>query len=272
MPQTRILARVLAEPKKAVFYLYFYTIGALRRKRDVRVVGSLDRQYLFWKIFRLLGLRQSNNAATSVVVQHIDSTLAEPTPNAINGLCTDISKTRIASAFEEVFGYSLKVDPNRHSGLMVEKSELNAVHDARVVEGPIAARDGFVYQRLVDNSVDGDLVEDLRPCVVGDTIAFVYRKRRSVTQRFANVNVAIDVAGVADVFSPDEAGNLIQLAKTIHLDVGELDVLRDNASGLIYVVDAAKTPHSPGDACIKVAGVGAMHSAAAAFRRQFLLN
>lgn len=277
---SRVVARLLedpkraavAEPKKAVFYLYFYAAGALRRKREVHVVGTLRREYLLWKLCRLLGLRPSDNDAVPLAIQHVDSTIAEPAPAALNGLCVDISKTRVATAFQEVFGYGLSVDPSVHDGLIVEKSDVNAAHDAQVVRGPIEAREGHVYQRLIDNTVDGDLVEDLRPCVVGDSIAFVYRKRRPLTQRFANVNVAIDVVDAADVFTPDEVGNLVQLAKAIHLDVGELDVLRDNASNLIYVVDAANTPHSPGDACINLAGIRAMHAAASAFRRQFLVS
>ena len=48
-----------------------------------------------------------------------------------------------------------------------------------------------------------------------------------------------------DVLSPAEQGQLLQFANDLGMDYGELDVLRDEGSGLIYVVDANRTPIRP---------------------------
>ena len=65
--------------------------------------------------------------------------------------CRDISKSAVEAASIGAFGYGLFVDPRRHVGPYVMKSEQNGRHDGRVVEGPRSAELGFVYQRLVDN-------------------------------------------------------------------------------------------------------------------------
>lgn len=262
-----IRAKGLREPRKAAFYLYFYVVGAFRRRTPVRVIGTHRRPYLNWKLFKLLGFVPAETGA--LTFRNLDATFDEAPADAINGRCTDISKSKVAEVFEKVFGYELTVDPEAHDGPMVEKSEENATHDGRVVQGPMAPRPGLVYQHLVDNEQDG-VVEDLRPCIVGREIAFVYRKRRPVAIRFSNDNTSITVATPDDVFSPVEQQGVLDVADALGLDVGELDVLRDRASGRIYVVDAAKTPHSPGEACVNWAGIRAMRRAAAAFRREFV--
>jgi hypothetical protein len=48
-----------------------------------------------------------------------------------------------------------------------------------------------------------------------------------------------------DVLSASEQEQLLHFAEAIGLDYGELDVVRDNASGLIYAVDANRTPIRP---------------------------
>ena len=46
------------------------------------------------------------------------------------------------------------------------------------------------------------------------------------------------------MLSKDEQAKLLQFCRAIGLDYGELDVLRDNGDGRIYVVDANNTPDS----------------------------
>lgn len=47
------------------------------------------------------------------------------------------------------------------------------------------------------------------------------------------------------MFADAEQGALLEFCARIGLDYGELDVLRDNDSGTIYVVDANRTPIRP---------------------------
>jgi hypothetical protein len=252
--------------RKIAFYGYFYVWDMGARRTSVRLIGEIARPYLLWKIAKLLRVRFAQSA--ELAVQHVDATVVEPCVG-LNGRCVDISKSFVADAFARVFGYDLAVDPATHVGPMVEKGEGNAAHDGRVVEGPIIRQPGRVYQKLIDTTDNGDVV-DLRVGVIGEEIPYVYIKRRPELIRFSNTTHSVVVRDVDAVFDSSEQLNLTRFAWEVGLDFGELDVLRDKASGRIYVVDVAKTPHSPGDACINLRGIRAMHRAAEAFRRQFL--
>ena len=101
-----------------------------------------------------------------------DATWSDPLPQpttkrALNFACHDISKSRVAAVFEATFGYPLAIDPTTYDGDAVEKSEINSMHDGRVVRCPADRREGYVYQRLIDTS-DGGSITDLRtPCIGG---------------------------------------------------------------------------------------------------------
>ena len=104
----------------------------------------------------------------------------------LNNDCIDITKERVAKIFDEVFGYSLSVNPLTHKGLCVMKSNWNALHLGCTVECPIVESElseGFVYERLIDNEVEGGLVEDIRVPVLGEIIPFVYVKQRIIEKK-----------------------------------------------------------------------------------------
>lgn len=269
-----ILWKTLAEPKKALFYGALYTICGLRRlsgqgKAIVTLGPGHARPNLTWKIFAYLGLHPVREGR-GPSYYHFDDTTVEPCEGAINGRCVDISKSNVGRVFRRVFGYDLDIDPRKHHGKIVRKSEINAVHDGEVLEGPITEPDpGSVYQRLIDNTNDDGMVLDLRTGIVGNEIPYVFLKYRPVSVRFSNENAFVRL-GSPEVFSVEERGLILKFAREIGLDVGELDILRDRSSGKIFIVDVAKTPHSPSDNFITIGGLRAIRSGAHAFRRQFL--
>jgi hypothetical protein len=53
------------------------------------------------------------------------------------------------------------------------------------------------------------------------------------------------VAQADEVYSRSEQDMLLRFAALIGMDLGELDVVRDNESGLIYVLDANRTSFRP---------------------------
>lgn len=169
-------------------------------------------------------------------------------PVVINRFCTDISKTRVQEAFADIFGYPLAVDPTRYQGLMVEKSDENFRHDGKLLEGPLqptAIRQGSVYQRAVRNEDGQGCVVDLRVPVYDGSIPFTYIKRRKLDDRFGSKYVSAVIAEPREIFSEKEMTGLARLALALGADYAEMDVLRDNEDGRIYVVDVNNTPSGP---------------------------
>jgi hypothetical protein len=161
----------------------------------------------------------------------------------LNLACEDISKSRVDQVFADIFGYGLTVDPTRYVGPYVEKSEANASHDGRILDRPLMTpRPGRVYQRLVDNTVPGGAVEDIRVPIYGDAIPYVYLKTRPLGERFKNVLTTVRLAEAGAILTPVEREKTIAVVQRMGVDYGELDVLRDRNDGRLYVVDVNPTP------------------------------
>jgi hypothetical protein len=211
--------------------------------------------YLIWAVARAAGAKLSKDVSHADVVMHFEDATYSPNdaparlkPGArlINFSCTDVSKTKVARACEAAFGRQLAIDPTTHVGTAVEKSEINAAHDGRIVQCPTAPIPGRVYQRVIDNrAADPDLVEDLRTCTVGGKPVCVFIKRRQVTKRFLNTNTEVLLRAPEDVYSPEEIEQIGAFTREIGLDWGGVDVLRDRNDGCLYIVDANKTDMGP---------------------------
>ncbi len=118
-------------------------------------------------------------------------------PGFWNGHCLDISKSTLDRHHHAVFGYGVNVDPTTHEGPMLEKSEGNAVHDGREIQGPLSSdqlQPNKVYQRIIDNRTATGLFEDLRVVVIHDEVPVVYRKRKSGEVRYTNETTEVDWA------------------------------------------------------------------------------
>jgi len=229
--------------------------------------------YAIWPVCQLADVKIVDDPAEADLNFYFEDrefrTAPLPPPSAkpaLNIGCHDIRKSVVSRIFEEIFGYSLRVDPLVHKGLAVEKSELNGKHDGRIVSCPVdAPRHDRVYQRLVDNTFDGREFIDIRTPVVGGQAPFVYLKRRSRDLRFSNDNHRVDLAPVDAMLSKDELVKIADFTKAIGLDFGGLDVLRDREDGRIYIVDANKTDMGPPSALSAQDKLKAMRGIADAF-------
>lgn len=209
--------------------------------------------YFIWPVMHASGAKLiSDVSKADIVFQFDDSTHADhsvpntkPGAKLVNFSCTDISKSNVADCFERAAGYGLKVDPRTYDGPMVEKSEKNACHDGRIIEGPMDPVEDKTYQRLIDNEIEGGLVEDLRCCIVGGEPTVVFRKRRELSRRFLNENAEVLIDEPRKCYTSDEIDVIRSFAAEIGLEWGGVDVLRDRASGRIYIVDANKTDMGP---------------------------
>ena len=170
-------------------------------------------------------------------------------PGFWNGHCLDISKSTLDRHHHDVFGYGVNVHPRTHSGPMLEKSEGNAVHDGREIEGPLAAAEvqpGKVYQRIINNRTESGLFEDLRVVVINGQVPVVYRKRKSGEVRYTNETVEVDLAASPKtVLSEEEMVQIASISTKMRADFAELDILRDRQDGRIYCVDLNPTPYGP---------------------------
>jgi hypothetical protein len=208
-----------------------------------------------------VGVPRTNSPALVFLWQ--DSTYVDPLPaglagpqwTVVNSRCLDISKQHVNRVHEEVFGYSLQVDPLTYTGAMVQKSNRNGRHDGRVMIGPVAcANPESQYQRVVENLQQNEAFQpgtpsltvcDLRLPVFGDDLPFVYLKVRARENRFSNRNTLVSIAETASLFSPQERVLIGNFCQRCGLDYGELDVVRDAVDGRIYILDINKTPLGP---------------------------
>jgi len=212
--------------------------------------------YLIWAVSRAAGAKYTKDVATADVVMHFEDATYSPNEpptrvrsgaKLVNFGCRDVSKTKVSLASAAAFGRELAVDPTTFVGPAVEKSEINAAHDGRIVQCPTTPIPGRVYQRVIDNRMASapDLVEDLRTCTVGGKAVCVFLKRRQVTKRFLNTNTEVILRKPEDVFTSEELAQIGAFTREIGLDWGGVDVLRDRTSGELYIVDANKTDMGP---------------------------
>jgi hypothetical protein len=238
--------------------------------------------YLIWAVARAAGAKLAADAShADVVVQFEDATYSpndpptklKPGAKLVNFICRDVSKTNVARASEKAFGVSLLVDPRTHVGPAVEKSEINAAHDGRIVQCPTTPSPGRMFQRVIDNRMplDLDLVEDLRTCTVGGEPVCVFLKRRQVTKRFLNTNTEVLLRAPEEVFSPGELAKIRAFTREIGLEWGGVDVLRDRNDGSLCIVDANKTDMGPPIGLNLPDKIRATHMLRDAFRK-FALN
>lgn len=243
----------------SAWFRYFFAIKAAKPEGAPFTIAFTPERarpwYLIWSVSRLAGAQLAKDPAQADVVMQFEDATYSPNPaprwlkqgaRLINFGCTNVSKSRVAAANEEAFGYPLAVDPTTHVGPAVEKSEINAAHDGRIIQCPAPAQPGRAYQRVIDNrGPDPDQVNDLRTCTIGGRPVVVFIKRRPVTKRFLNTNSEVMLRAPEQVFSAEEIDTIGAFTRAIGLDWGGVDVLRDKSDGRLYIVDANKTDMGP---------------------------
>lgn len=280
-----ILTRVRRRSKRFVLAESSYWSAVFRRQFSSPTVTfwpEMPHPYTTaYQICRMLGLRVSRRrrASTKLVMAWQDTTFREPfaPPFPVDGVevvnlnCRDISKRRLDEAHQSVFGYRLAVDPLAFEGPAVCKSDANSRHDYRTITCPIAqAEPEMVYQRVVDNTEPTGLVRDIRVAVMKDTIPLAYYKWRPSHDRFSNSNSKAEIVDVSAVLSLAEQNLVLQLCREMGMEFGELDILRDNGTGHVFVVDANSTPLGPPNHIEPSQFGRALRTLSAAFESTFL--
>jgi hypothetical protein len=246
-----------------VFHWCVYFLAVVLQPRKVgkarfqSLPDPLRPWYLLWPALWRAGIAKAQPGQRPDVWLHFeDKTQSPPIEPPANGaqtwnfLAHDLSKSTVAKAFEQAFGYSLAIDPEQGQSsdgadTCVEKGEANGVHDGRIVTLPCRPVPGKVYQKLIDNRAPAGLMEDLRTPTFKGQPLLVFIKRRPEAARFSNDNSACLLARVEDVFSAEEIAAIGRFCTLLKLDWGGLDILRDARDGRIYIVDANRTDMGP---------------------------
>lgn len=160
--------------------------------------------------------------------------------------CLDIGKTKTDEVFEKVFGYSTRVDPMRHQGRMLEKSEINAMHEATIISGPInKPKDGYIYQLVLNNKVKGYLYEDVRVTYINGDIPFCYLNYRLKGKRFSNKKYSAHLVEKSEVLSPHEERLIREFCKEMKVNYAEMDCIRNRDDDRLYIIDVNTTAFGP---------------------------
>ncbi len=230
-----LTAPLAGAPRKAIWF-----------EPDVPRPWYLMRGAALWAGARLARSRGEADAA----FYFEDVTRGDPPepPAAIRAFnygCADISKSRVAAIFEEVFGYPLTVDPLTYAGPMVEKPEKNGVHAGRIYLPGEPMRADHVYQRLIDTADGTGRVTDLRTLWAGGRPLLVWKKLKAAGGRFPIHSLKTTMHEPASIFTARELRLIGAFAERMGLDWGGLDILRHRADGRIYIVDVNKTDLGP---------------------------
>ena len=183
----------------------------------------------------------------------------------------DADKQRLAGHFCRVFRYPLGVDPRHYAGEVVQKSLRNGAHDGQMLRSPIATPDNdAVYQHLIDNRTAGGGIIDLRLPYIAGIAPVCWIKCRPIEKRFASQSEWARLATPDELFSADEQQFITRFCEEVHLEYGELDVLRDVQSDSIYIVDVNPTPHPLTKGIERREWTRAVQQTAVRFREVFL--
>ena len=205
--------------------------------------------YIVWSAMTWAGIRFARTPADADAALYFEDQTLAAAPDVgdlpyLNGRCGDVSKSHVAAVFESVFGYPLALDPTTATGVAVEKGEENGRHPGRLVRLPLTPAPGMTYQRFIDTAIDG-AARDLRTPCVGGRPVIVMIKLKPANATFSIQNTSVKAVTAESVFSPAEIELIVRFNAAMGLDWGSLDVLRETATGRIYIVDVNKTDTGP---------------------------
>lgn len=164
----------------------------------------------------------------------------------INKNVNNVTKSYVDKVFHDVFGYSSMADTSRF-GYCVKKSEKQSAHDGQIMKMPLKQDGDSVYQILIDNRMSIDTVYVIRIPIFWGKIPFVMIYKKSIEgtfERSLSKQRQDYVEKVSDVLSRLEHERIRLFCDKMGVDVAEIDALRDNSTGLLYLTDVNNLPGS----------------------------
>jgi len=158
------------------------------------------------------------------------------TKTIINGRCNNVLKNNVDSKWEAVTGRGLSVNPMEFKGWCVEKPLKQGTNSGRFVLCPRKPKLGFGYFRWVDTRDGYMMLNDYRVIICKGEIILCLLKSRPDNEPFRFSQYNYDYVETS-YFSKKEVNHILTFSRLMGLDFGEIDVLRSNFDGEIYVVD-----------------------------------
>jgi len=211
------------------------------------------RTHKLFHYIKYLGIEYASDINEASLIMYYDITLdaiftlpdvLKNRNDVINKGLKSVRKDEVEKVFNNVFGYSSLVNPLTHKACCIEKSLRNAVHDGKIVQCPIKPKEGKVYQKLVDTRIKHNTLKDIRVVVMKDEIPQVFVKEFTTNVMFTHSPSSTDarIENPSLQLSKDEIIKILQFSSDMNLEFGELDVLRSNETGRLYIVDVNPTP------------------------------
>jgi len=157
----------------------------------------------------------------------------------VNKKLLDTSKTFVDNRFYDVFGYRSMLEKPEIGQRVVTKTERNGIHNGRIIEFNGAFHKDWLFQKYIDTLKDG-YYNDLRVMIINGKLSNIMFIKK--LDNFACIEmISCSVVNTKDIFSIDEISKINEFCKD-YIDYAELDILRDNEDGRIYIIDVNNTP------------------------------
>jgi len=154
-----------------------------------------------------------------------------------------VAKKWVDEHMTEALGYSSLVEalPGRDTVCVVKRNEQSRgqAHISKVIwdNNHLDKRhpDYRISQKFIETERDG-ACEEHRVFIFCNN-SFTVKKRKRFKDRFKSNASEYKLIETADIFSQEEIKGISRFTNSIGLDFGEIDVLRDNDNGKIYITD-----------------------------------
>jgi len=168
----------------------------------------------------------------------------------INFFLIDTSKEFVGKTVQDYFGYTFTVDPNTYDGYCIAKHNGNGTKSCFFLKCPINADEIFhdhSYQKIINYSdkKNKNILYELRLPIFGNIIPFAFFKTRNRGLRFTSKNKLMEIVPADKHLSPDELNQILGYCQKVGFECGEIDVLRHDEDGKIYIIDINNTSWWP---------------------------
>ncbi len=159
-------------------------------------------------------------------------TFGEPIETKWNKGCYNVSKNKVHRCMESAFGYSQAIDPTTYDKPYIEKSNLQAKHDGKILTVNQEPRAGYVYEHFIDTRKDGHYTEFR--LFIFNGVKFVMLKKKPANDLFGWKAVETMYFDVHDIFDNETIKRINKFCEVFGLDLGEIDAL---LSDKLYLID-----------------------------------